>query len=186
MGGKSNLLDAFRFLYECWFPQAGTFGPLSALTRRGGIEEVLWKGGVDRLVSLAVEFADTRDPKSRFKYKIELMGGAGGYVNIQTEELAVLRAEREFPLIVRESGGRWLINPDGQRLVTVQSERSAMELAPPNWDGYPLKAFAQNWRYYNLVPSLMKQLNQVGAGGVLEPQGQNLSAWLMGRVKWFV
>jgi predicted ATPase len=54
-----------------------------------------------------------------------------------------------------------------------------MELAPRNWDGYPLKWFAQNWRHYHLVPSLMKQPNQVGAGGVLEHQGQNLSAWLM-------
>jgi predicted ATPase len=72
-----------------------------------------------------------------------------------------------------------LVNADGQRLVAVEAERSAMELAPQNWEGYPLKWFAKNWRYYNLVPSLMKQLNPVGAGGVLEPQGQNLSAWLM-------
>jgi predicted ATPase len=72
-----------------------------------------------------------------------------------------------------------LVNAKGQHLVSVNAERSAMELAPENWEGYPLKWFAQNWRYYNLVPSLMKQLNPVTDGGVLGPQGQNLSAWLM-------
>jgi predicted ATPase len=179
MGGKSNLLDALLFLHESWFPQAGTYGPVNALVRRGGIDEVLWKGGPDRLLSVGVEFTDPARPERVFKYGIELVGGATGYVNIQTEQLILQEGEKQYPLIMRESEGRWLVNADGQRLFTVEAERSAMELAPRNWDGYPLKWFAQNWRYYNLVPSLMKQLNQVGAGGVLEPQGQNLSAWLM-------
>jgi predicted ATPase len=48
MGGKSNVLDLFRFLYECWFPQPRSFGPGGALTRRQGIEEVLWKGGQEK------------------------------------------------------------------------------------------------------------------------------------------
>ena len=179
MGGKSNLLDALRFLYESWFPQAGGYGPVNALIRRGGIDEVLWKGGLDRLLSVGVESADPARPDRSFKYDIELVGGATGYVNIQTEQLVLQEGEKQYPLITRESEGRWLVNADGQRLFTVEAERSAMELAPRNWDGYPLKWFAQNWRHYHLVPSLMKELNQVGAGGVLEPQGRNLSAWLM-------
>ena len=179
MGGKSNLLDALRFLYESWFPQAGTYGPVNALVRRGGIDEVLWKGGQDRLLSVGVDFTDPARPDRSFKYGIELVGGASGYVNIQSERLILLEGEKQCPLITRESEGRWLVNADGQRLLTVEAERSAMELAPRNWDGYPLKWFAQNWRHYHLVPSLMKQPNQVGAGGVLEHQGQNLSAWLM-------
>ena len=179
MGGKSNLLDALRFLNESWFPQPGTYGPVNALVRRGGIDEVLWKGGPDKLLSVGVEFTDPARPDRSFKYGIELVGGATGYVNIQTEQLVLLEGERQYPLIARESEGRWLVNANGQHLVSVHPERSAMELAPPNWEGYPLKRFAQNWRYYQLVPSLMKQLNPVTAGGVLEPQGQNLSAWLM-------
>ena len=152
---------------------------MNALVRRGGIDEVLWKGGPDRLLSVGVEFTDPARPERSFTYAIELVGGASGYVNIQAEGLVLLEGEKQYPLIKRESEGRWLVNADGQRLVESQAERSAMELAPQNWEGYPLKWFAQNWRYYNLIPSLMKQLNPVGAGGVLEPQGQNLSAWLM-------
>lgn len=180
MGGKSNLLDVLRFLHECWFPpQAGAYGPVSALARRGGVDEVLWKGGQDRLLALAVECTDSARPGRSFKYEIEMVGGATGYVNIQSERLVLHDGEEQYPLIIRESEGRWLVNSDGQRLVSLDAERSAMEFAPQNWEGYPLKWFAQNWRYYNLVPSLMKQLNQVGAGATLEPQGQNLSAWLM-------
>jgi len=179
MGGKSNVLDALRFLYECWFPQAGTYGPVNALVRRGGIDEVLWKGGPDRLLSVGVEFKDPAQPDRSFDYSIELVGGPAGYVNIQAERLVLLVGERQYPLITRDSEGRWLTNTGGQRLVSVQADRSAMELAPPNWDGFPLGSFAQNWRQHHLVPSLMRQVNPVTAGGVLEAQGQNLSAWLM-------
>jgi predicted ATPase len=179
MGGKSNIIDALCFLYESWFPQPGTYGPINALTRRGGIDEVLWKGGQDKLLSIGIEFEDPAQPSKRFDYKIELVSGAGGYVNIQAEQLTLRQGEKQWPLIERDKDGRWLVNTNSDRLVSVQAERSAMELAPPNWDGYPLKWFAQNWRHYQLVPVLMNQINAVTMGGVLQPHGENLSAWLM-------
>jgi len=179
MGGKSNIIDVLRFLYESWFPQPGTYGPVNALARRGGIDEVLWKGGQDKLLSVGVEFEDPAQPGKQFDYKIELVSGAAGYVNIQAEQLILRDGERHCPLIERDNEGRWLVNANSDRLVSVQAERSALELAPPNWDGYPLKWFAQNWRMYQLVPALMNQVNQVTVGGVLQPHGENLSAWLM-------
>ena len=179
MGGKSNVLDLLRFLHESWFPQPGTYGPVNALGRRQGVDEVLWKGGQDRLLSIGVEFADTAAAERKFTYEIELVAGVGGYVNIQKETLALLKNGQEYQLISRDSDARWLVNANSDRLVSVQAERSAMELAPPNWDGYPLKWFAQNWRFFQFVPGLMKQINQVTAGGILAPNGGNLSAWLM-------
>jgi predicted ATPase len=179
MGGKSNVLDVFRFLYESWFPQPGTYGPVNALARRGGIDEVLWKGGEDKLLSIGINFVDPALPERSFSYRIELVSGVSGYVNIQAEQLLLQRGEEQHSLIVRDAEGRWLVNTNGERLVSIQPERSAMELAPPNWDGYPLKLFSQNWRHYELVPSLMKQNNPVTAGGVLGQRGENLSAWLM-------
>ena len=119
-------------------------------------------GREDRpLLSIGVEFIDPARPDATLIYKIELVGGTAGYVNIQTEELFLVEGEKEHPLIKRENDGRWMVNADGQQLIKVHAERSAMELAPPNWDGYALKQFAQNWRYYDLVPSLTKQMNQV-------------------------
>jgi predicted ATPase len=179
MGGKSNIIDALRFLYESWFPQPGTYGPVNALTRRGGIDEVLWKGGQDKLLSIGIEFEDPARPARHFDYRIELVSGASGYVNIQAEQLTLREGEKRYELIERDKEGRWLVNANSDRLVSIQAERSAMELAPPNWDGYPLKWFAQNWRQYQLVPALMNQVNQVTLGGVLQPHGENLSAWLM-------
>jgi len=179
MGGKSNIIDALRFLYESWFPQPGTYGPVNALTRRGGIDEVLWKGGQDKLLSIGIEFEDPARPAKHFDYRIELVSGAAGYVSIQAEQLILREGEKRYQLIDRDKEGRWLVNANSDRLVSIQAEGSAMELAPPNWDGYPLKWFAQNWRQYQLVPALMNQVNQVTMGGVLQPHGENLSAWLM-------
>lgn len=179
MGGKSNILDILRFLYESWFPQPGTYGPVNALARRGGIQEVLWKGGQERLLAIGLDFIDSARPGRDFQYTIEVTGGDTGYVNIQDERLLLQENGKRFSLIVRDGEGRWLTNANSERLVSIHAERSAMELAPPNWDGYPLKWFAQNFRYYQFVPSLMKRINPVNTGNVLEVDGSNLSAWLM-------
>lgn len=179
MGGKSNILDILRFLYESWFPQPGTYGPVNALARRGGIQEVLWKGGQERLLAINLDFIDSARPGRDFQYTIELTGGETGYVNIQDERLLLQENGKRFSLIVRDGEGRWLTNANSERLVSIHAERSAMELAPPNWDGYPLKSFAQTFRYYQFVPSKMKQINPVNTGNVLEIDGNNLSAWLM-------
>ncbi len=152
---------------------------MNALAKRGGIDEVLWKGGTGNLLSLEIEFTTPAPPNNNFRYRIELVSGATGFVNIQNEQLTVTDDQKERHLVSLDSDGRWLLGPNSERLVSVQAQRSVMELAPPNWEGHPLKWFAQNWRYYQLVPSLMKQINQVTAGGVLDTHGQNLSAWLM-------
>ncbi|PYV23805.1 MAG: hypothetical protein DMG27_14625 [Acidobacteria bacterium] len=179
MGGKSNILDLLTFLFECWFPKLGTWGPVNALANRQGIEEVLWKGGQDKLLSISIEFVEPIRADRKFIYEIEVVAGVGGYVNIQKETLILQEDGKEQALIVRHNDGTWLVNANGDRLVAVLAQRSAMEIAPPNWDGYPLKFFAQNWRFYQFVPGLMKQANQMTAGSVLDPHGGNLSAWLM-------
>ena len=176
MGGKSNILDLFRFLYECWSPQ---FGPGNALTRRQGIDEVLWKGSQDRVLSIAIQFLEAARLGREFKYELEIAAGAGGYFTIQKETLTLREGGKDNELIVRESDGRWLENADSAKLAFIPAERSGMESAPPNWDGYPLKFFAQNWRYHQFMPGVMKQANLMTAGNVLDIHGSNLSAWLM-------
>ncbi|HUB77229.1 MAG TPA: AAA family ATPase [Bryobacteraceae bacterium] len=179
MGGKSNVLDLFRFLYECWFPQPSTFGPLSAVARRQGMEELLWKGGADNLLAIGLEFQAPGQPSKKFDYELELLGGTGGYLTIQKEALTLAEDGSNHQLITKDGEGRWLANADGSKLGLFQYERSALELAPLNWDGYPLKSFAQNWRFHQFIPELMKQVNQMTSGGILDVHGSNLSAWLM-------
>jgi len=176
MGGKSNILDLFRFLHECWSPQ---FGPGNALTRRQGIDEVLWKGSQDRVLSIAIQFIEAARLGREFKYELEIAAGAGGYFTIQKETLTLREGGKDNELIVRESDGRWLENTDSAKLAFIPAERSGMESAPPKWDGYPLKVFAQNWRHHQFMPGVMKQANLMTAGNVLDIHGSNLSAWLM-------
>src|ERR1022692_2016549 len=74
--------------------------PLSALARRQGVEEVLWKGSQDRLLSVAIEFVKPNHPDRTFVYEIEIVGGSGGYVNIQEETLTLRAGEKDYQLIV--------------------------------------------------------------------------------------
>ncbi|MGA2742681.1 MAG: AAA family ATPase [Bryobacteraceae bacterium] len=176
MGGKSNILDLFRFLYECWSP---TFGLLGALAGRQGIDEVLWKGNQDRVLSMSVHFLEPPALDKEFVYELEIVGGAGGYASIQKETLALWTGDTTHQLIVNEGRGRWLQNADSEKLVMVPADRSGLELAPPNWIGYPFKSLVQNWLFHQLVPSLMRQSNQMTGANVLDSQGSNLSARLM-------
>jgi predicted ATPase len=176
MGGKSNVLDLFHFLQECWSPQ---FGPGNALTRRQGIDEVLWKGSHERLLSIAIEYLETSRPGTDFAYELKIGAGTGGYFTVEKETLTLREEGKGYQLIVRESDGRWLENANSSKLAFIPAERSGMETAPPNWDGYPLKFSVQNWRFHQFVPAVMKQANQMTAGSVLDLHGSNLSAWLM-------
>jgi predicted ATPase len=178
VGGKSNVLDLFRFLYECWSP---TFGPPAALAGRQGIEEVLWKGSQDKPLSISMNFLEPArlGKEKEFVYELEIVGGAGGYASIQKETLTLWTGDKDYQLIVTEGSERWLQNANSGKLVMVPAGRSGLELAPPNWEGYPLKLFAQHWRFHQLVPSLMRQSNQMTGANVLNLQGSNLSAWLM-------
>jgi len=131
MGGKSNVLDLFRFVYECWFPSpSAVSGPGSALARRQGMDEVLWKGSSDKLLSLGLELRGTSGRE--FEYALELIGGA----NIQKETLALRDGGESHQLIVRDEAGRWLQNVGSLKLgVSTQAERSATfstaRISPP-------------------------------------------------------
>jgi hypothetical protein len=43
------------------------------------MDEVLWKGGRDRLLSIAIEFDELARADRTFLYEIEILGGVRGY-----------------------------------------------------------------------------------------------------------
>jgi predicted ATPase len=179
MGGKSNIVDVCRFLYDFFFPQPGVDGLFYALAQRAGIDEIRWKGDQDKLVSFFFEFQDEDEANTRYSYALEIVGGTGGYSSIQKESLTMHRGGQDFGLIVQESGARWLANRDGKSFVSVIPQKSAIENAPPNWDGYSIRSSVASWRFYRLVPAIMNRANPIGAAERLDPHGENLSAWLM-------
>jgi len=179
MSGKSNILDVFRFLYQIFFPEAGTQGISYAFAQRGGVNEVLWKGGDDKLTTIAVEGADQTDPDTKYRYELQLIAGAGDFVTTQNESLKLLRSGTESDLILLDRGLLRLNNADGKEVVGLSPGVSAIQYAPPNWDGRKFYESVFLWRFYHLVPPLMKQPSAMSQGKVLMPNGDNLSAWLM-------
>ena len=180
MSGKSNILDVFRFLHQVFFPEAGTAGVLYALAQRGGVNEVLWKGGDDKLITISLEGVDDADPGTKYMYSLELIAGTGDFVTTQNESLRLLRSGKEFDLIHREQGMVELKNADGKSVGNFGSTGiSTLQYAPPNWDGYRFNQWIKFWRFYHLLPPAMKQPSLMSLGQVLMPSGDNLSSWLM-------
>ena len=180
MAGKSNILDVLKFLFQVFFPEANTLGIGYALAQRSGPSEVLWKGSEDKLISISLEGVDDDEPGTSYKYELQLIVGTGNFVAVQNESLKLLRGGKEIDLLRQEGGFHWLANADGKSLGSVGSSGvSALQYARPDWDGYKLHEWVRNWRFYHLVPPVMKQPSQMSLGQVLMPNGDNLSAWLM-------
>jgi predicted ATPase len=181
MSGKSNLLDALRFLREIFFPEGGRPGVGAAITERGGIDDIVWKGADDKQITISLEAVDPDDPNSRYKYALQLIGGPGQFVTAQNESLRVVRGGGEYDLIAyQQQGFPQYRNLDGQIVGGVGSTNaSAMQYAAPNWDGYRFREWVKRWAFYYLMPPDMKRSSPASSGETLEPHGDNLSAWLM-------
>ena len=181
MGGKSNLIDVFRFLQEMIYPApTQSEGLYYALAQRGGVSEVQWKGSDESNISIALDGKIDQPRPQQFEYRIEILAGPRGYAEIQEESLRLTQDGKVVDLIVREGNTRWLANINGQKIVSSSaSGRSALQNAPENWSGYELARSVSTWRFYQLVPQIMKDPNPTGTGEVLDHYGKNLSSWLM-------
>jgi predicted ATPase len=180
MSGKSNILDVLLFLNQVFFPQAGTQGVSYALAQRGGVNEVLWKGGDDKLITIVLECAEDADLTTGYKYSLELIAGAGDFTTVQKESLTLLRSGAESELLRPDQSSVQFMNADGKALGGIgQGGVSSMQHAFPSWDGYKFLQWAKLWRYYHLFPLAMKKPSPMALGQVLAINGENLSAWLM-------
>src|SRR6266478_8977296 len=116
MAGKSNILDIFRFLHDVVFPERGWEGVSFGLAQRGGVNEGLWKGGDEKLITIALEATDDIEPSTKYRYELQLIAGVGDFVTTQNESLKLLRAGTESDLITMEQGFFRLKNADGKDL----------------------------------------------------------------------
>jgi predicted ATPase len=182
MTGKSNILDVFSFLHDI-LVGGRSQGLNFALTQRGGINELLWKGGREKVVTLAVEATgEPQQPDTSFKYELQMLAGPGGYSSVQNESLKLARSGTEHELLAPHPGGfTQFRNFEGQDLGGVgTSNATALENAFPTWDGYSFCEMVKQWRFYHFVPASMKEPSKMVSGQILdEPGGDNLSAWLM-------
>lgn len=184
MSGKSNLVDVLRFLFRMVLPQPGVYGLQNAVNSLGGFSEVVWKGGDSNVISISLEGDLVTDESSttplRWKYDLSILGDPRGTVTVQEELLSASSSGVRYNLIDKEDGKRVLKNSDGRIISHVlDRDRSALEFEIPDWGGNLLRNFIGSWRFYRLVPQVMKRFNPTAAAGVLSEDGANLSSWLM-------
>ncbi len=172
MSGKSNLLDCLKFLTQMCIG-----GINSAFLDRGGFPEVVWKGGDYDPVSfkLIIEI----DAKE-YEYEISIIGSPTGLISIKKENLLVKTDRQVYTLIDIKDGQGKVTHADGSRAFTpTGAGASALEFSVPGWEGMIFKEYISRWRFYRLVPSLMKQPNAAVVQSFLAENGNNFSSWFM-------
>ncbi len=184
MAGKSNIMDFFRFIHDMAFPPPGSMGLVNAFVARGGFGEVLWKGGDEQLIELALSgTTNAHGPEWTWDYEV-IIQGEPRYDNfrIARESLRVQQGNLPARDLVENVGQeRFFINNPPQRLSsTPDSSRSILEFEILGWAGSFLRSSIGGWRFYELVPSIMRDPNQTAAVKYLREHGENLSQWLLG------
>jgi predicted ATPase len=185
MSGKSNLIESLKFLQESVSrPEPQTPALQKAFAKRGGFSEVVWKGAAQGPISLEV-IAELSDPKSResrsYDYKVSFRPGEYHAQEVQAEKLTLGVAGTSNP-ILESAEGKSKIAVAGESTVGAQN-RAALELETQarfaGFEGTMFWNFVANWRFYHLVPELMRQSNPPAWENYLLEHGENLSTWLL-------
>lgn len=179
MAGKSNLIDCFRFLTIMV-----TQGLNKAFLDRGGFQDVTWKGGEDSRIFFGLTFSritDNGSSEKEYDYEISIVGGQTGNFAVEHEKLTVASPGGIKFLIDLKNGRGEARKEDGTVVFSPNGDptRSALEFDVPGWEGSQVRALVSAWRYYRLVPAVMKQFNAAASQSFLEEHGNNFSSWFM-------
>lgn len=180
MSGKSNILDCFKFLTHICLE-----GVSSALIKRGGFSEVAWKGEDEGPISfrfVILQEASENEPERKYEYEISIVGSQAspGPVFINREYLAVTAGNTVSILVDLKGNLGKVAHVDGSIAFTPQDpERSVLEYSVPGWEGMIVKNYISTWRYYRLLPAIMKQANAAVVQQFLMENGENFSSWFM-------
>jgi len=183
MSGKSNFIDAFRFLVDLLIPGAGVQGLGNAMIKRNGFQEVAWKGEGSNVIAFTLDgtVAGKEGKPLKWAYHLEILGERRfGNVNVQREELTLFKSDGPLVLIATEQGRRVLSGMSNAALTQVHDTgRLALEYEIPDWEGNEIRASIASWRFYRLIPPFMRQANPSAAAQVLSEYGDNLASWLL-------
>ena len=178
--GKSNFLDAFKFLTH-----VATNGLSRAFADRGGFGEVCWKGReATSVISFELDFAFQSlndEGLSKAHYFLEIEGSPTGLLNIRSEKLRVVTEKVTVDVIDMASGHGTVKNLDGSKPFDSSPGNpsvSMLEFNIPGWVGTVFKTHLIGWRFYNLIPGLMKQLRMFTRADNLTEFGDNLVEFL--------
>lgn len=178
MAGKSNVIDSLRFLTSL-----AIFGAKKAFMDRGGFGEVVWKGANDDRITFEVTAeVPTQNPeiKETYDYAIIIQGSHTGLINVESEQLTITSRGTTSPIISLQNGSGKISYRNGATVIPtpIDPTTSALELNIPGWEGTMVKAWVSMWRFYNLLPPVMKQANAPLAQSFLNENGSNFASWM--------
>jgi predicted ATPase len=186
MSGKSNLIQCFRFLQEAVShpTQNDTTSLQQAFSKRGGFGELVWKGQLHGPISFEIT-VDLQQPggrgKESYNYAVSFRRSQYGYPEVASEKLTLEKADAS-ETILENATGKLRILHAGKISESVPAPSGlSLELQgpSPSFDGFRFWNFMASWRFYHLVPALMRQSNSPSWEKYLSEHGENLSSWLL-------
>jgi predicted ATPase len=180
MSGKSNFIDAFRFLRDLLVPSGSAQGLANAMMKRNGFQEVAWKGegDVEDVIGFALDGTLPGMPEKTvaWSYRLEILGERRyGNVSVQREGLTISGPDGPFELIATNQGQRVVNSRERSPIFQVPDPtKLALEYEFPGWEGNDVRISVASWRFYRLIPQLMRQANPSSAAQVLSEFGENL------------
>ena len=150
--GKSNLLDALRFLRDIAKPDGGGFQ--KAVKDRGGIPKIRCLAARrDPRVMIEVELAEDADGPAKWRYRLEFRSEGKGL------QRALVSAEHVDNLLT----GWSLKRPDdADSLDIARTTQTALQQTGANKDFREIADFLASITYLHLVPQLLKYAEQMG------------------------
>ena len=186
MSGKSNLIECLRFIQDAVALRSEPSRPAlqEAFSKRGGFSEVAWKGQPQGPISLgfSAELPGAAGELLKcYKYEFSIRPGVYGNPEVDSEKLTVESGGTSETLI-DNANGKLTVITDGKRTEGPQRTLDlALELQghQPYTELSNFWNFVSNWRFYHLVPTLMRQSNPPSWERHLLEHGENLSTWLL-------
>jgi predicted ATPase len=182
MTGKSNLIDLFRFISHMTFAPSGSWALTNAVAIRGGFGELLWKGGEEQAILIELTGEEfTGETERCWEYSVLIQGDIQGNFQVVTENLRVQDPRTMGAELIETKGfEKYFRNADGRQLSSMNTpRRSMLEFEIPDWEGNFMRSLIASWRFYDLVPPVMRNPNPAAAALFLSEHGENLSQWLL-------
>jgi predicted ATPase len=179
MSGKSNLIECLAFL-----TRVATSSLRQAFIDRNGFAEIVWKGSPSEQrisMGLSCQQCTPHEPPTNYQYEISILGSQAGFVTIEKEIIVAEKEGRRFTLAELADGRGTIKHLDGREISTTTGapNASALEMSIPGWQGMEVKNFISSWRFYDLIPTLMKSVNAAVEQKFLTKTGDNFSSWMM-------
>jgi predicted ATPase len=173
--GKSNILDALRFLADSMKEREFT----DVVAARGGIIHLAWKGETASEVTLRTTFADA---EREVTWNVTLERKGTGYTFRVRETVYEERPGRPpNQLLDCKDGSGWWWSGEGRKVPLKLAPTACAFAAAAADASFPagnVAEFVQGWGFYDPSPALLRRASNSENATRLEAFGRNLAARL--------